>query len=717
MLSDFTMCTGMRKVLVRASKVAFVAPVAMGVVGFILVVGRRALDPTNLGWLAQSDPAAHYLGWAFFRRGPWTFPLGASPDYGLEAGSAVLYTDSLPLLALLFKPLSPLLPQDFQYFGLWILVCFLLQSYFAWRLIGLVTESAWLRLLGSGLFVFSPPMLWRLVGHEALIGHWIVLAALLLALSPRRRSHVAWWAALAAGTALIHMYLLAMVLVLWAADWTSNLVFEERDARWIAGEVLLVAGAVAVALWQAGFFLVSAGKQLGGFGLYRMNLLSLLDSDGWSRLLKDLPGKEGDYEGFNFLGLGLWLTVVLAVPAFMSLRERGEARFRREWLFLGLAFLALFACAVSNNVGLGVRDFSYTVPKALLPMTGVVRSSGRMFWPVFYAIALLAVALVVRGYGARTAAVLLALALAVQIIDTKPGWAFFRPKVKHAGKEWPMGPLRSPFWGEAARFYRKLRVLPFGNQREHWAALGNYALRHGLATDVVYLARVDLRAQEELQRKGRETIELARFDRDTLYVLQDGTVAQVAPRIDAAADLLTRVDGLWVVAPGWVADARHRGVDAAAPVSAQTPLRPDFVVSFARDELGILHLGSGWSVPEEWGVWSVAREVTLRLPVQAPGGRLWFRVRPFLPSGAPPLDVSVTVDGVRRTTWRFSERSEDTWRNVEIPRGSAGARMLVVTFGFSATRSPASAGESSDRRELALGLVGACVERRGCPRG
>ncbi len=711
------MWISMKRVLVRVSnRVALVAPVVMGVVGFILVVGQRALDPTNLGWLARSDPAMQYLGWAFFRRAPWTFPLGASPDYGLEAGSAVLYTDSIPLLALLFKPLSPLLPQDFQYFGLWILACFLLQSYFAWRLIGLVTENAWVRLLGSALFVFSPPMLFRLRGHEALIGHWIVLAALLLALSPRRRSHVAWWAALVAGTALIHTYLLAMVLVLWAADWTSNVVFRERDARWMLGEVLLVSCGLALALWQAGFFLVSAGKQAGGYGFYRMNLLSPLDSDGWSRLLKDLPGKEGDYEGFNFLGLGLWLAVVLAIPAFMTLRERGETRFRREWLFLGLALLALFACALSNKVGLGLEGFSYKLPKALGPIAGLMRSSGRMFWPVFYTVALLAVALLVRGYGARTAAFLLAVAVAVQIVDTHPGWSYFRPNVKRAGKEWLTAPLRSPFWAEAARFYKKLRVLPFGNQREHWAALGYYALRHGLSTDVVYLARVDLRAQEELQRKGRETIELARFDRDTLYVLQDATVAQVAPRIDAAADLLTKVDGLWVVAPGWIAEGRIREVDAA-PVSAQDPLSPDRVVSFAKDELGILHLGSGWSVPEEWGVWSIARDVTLRLPVDAPGGRLWFRVKPFLPTGAPPLVVSVRVDGIRRTTWRFAGGREDTWRDVEIPHGGAGARTLMVTFSFSATLSPAAAGESGDRRELALGLIGVCAERRGCPRG
>jgi hypothetical protein len=685
----------------------------MGVLGFFLVVGHRVLDPTNVGWLGQGDPATHYLGWAFFRSGPWTFPLGANPGYGLEVSSGILYSDSLPVLALLFKPLSPLLPPDFQYFGLWILLCFLLQSYFAWRLIGLVTESPWVRLLGSGLFVFSPPMLWRLVGHEALIGHWIVLAALLLVLTPRRESHVGWWAALAAGAALAHMYLLAMVLVLWAAAWASSIAFGRREARLAVAEVLLVGGSVAAALWQAGFFL-SDGKQAEGFGYYRMNLLSPLDPDGWSRLLRDLPGKEGDYEGFNFLGLGIWLVVIAAVPAFVALRAQGRARFRREWLFLGVALLLLFACALSNNVGVGNADFRYPFPKVLRPaigdLTGLVRSSGRMFWPVFYAIVLLAITLVVKGFGARIAVVLLAVALGVQVTDTRPGWSYFRAKVKHAGKAWPQAPLRSAFWEEAARHYRKLRVLPAGTRREDWAALAYYAARHGLVIDAPYLARISPAALERLQHKAQETLELARFDLDTLYVLQDGTAAQVEPRL-GAADLLASVDGLWVVAPGWLSAGR------AVPSPPEPgPLPADLPVSFARNAAGIVHLDAGWSAPEEWGVWSDAPEVTLQLPVDTPEGRLWFRVKPYLPPGTPPLEVSVSIDGARCTKWRFTEGGRAAWRDVEVPRSAAGARTLVVTLAFSATRSPAAAEASADTRELALGLLALCLERNGCPR-
>lgn len=70
-------------------------------------------------------------------------------------------------------------------------------------------------------------------------------------------------------------------------------------------------------MWGAGYFMLKAGVQSGGFGFYRMNLLSLLDSNGvWSQLLPDLPNMPGDYEGFSFLGIGL---ILLAAAALVVL--------------------------------------------------------------------------------------------------------------------------------------------------------------------------------------------------------------------------------------------------------------------------------------------------------------------------------------------------------------------------------------------------------------
>ena len=116
-------------------------PALLGTLAFLWISGGGILSPTHIGWLTGGDPAQHFIGWQFFREAPLLqSPLGANSDFGMEIGSSLIYTDSLPLLAFLFKPLRALLPQPFQYMGLWMLVCFILQAVFAWKLM----EKCWI---------------------------------------------------------------------------------------------------------------------------------------------------------------------------------------------------------------------------------------------------------------------------------------------------------------------------------------------------------------------------------------------------------------------------------------------------------------------------------------------------------------------------------------------------------------------------------------------
>ena len=113
--------------------------ILLAIAAFFWVVGPLALNPQNVAWLDGGfDPAQHYLGWVFFRNSAWSFPLGLNPAFGMDISSSIVYSDSIPLLAFLFKPFAAFLPETFQYFGLWLLLCFILQSYFAWRLTALL---------------------------------------------------------------------------------------------------------------------------------------------------------------------------------------------------------------------------------------------------------------------------------------------------------------------------------------------------------------------------------------------------------------------------------------------------------------------------------------------------------------------------------------------------------------------------------------------------
>lgn len=535
------------------------APLLVGLGAFWAVVGFRVLDPTNIAWLREGDAATHYIGWMYFRSTEWMLPVGANPRYGLELASSIVYSDSNPLLALLFKPFSPWLPDTFQYFGIWLLACFVLQAVFGWMVTGLVSKSVVVRALGAALFAFSPPMIWRVQAHLNLAGHFLILAALFIALDRKLERKFLAWAILIGATTFLHAYILAMVLAIWLADLVMRAIEQRVNPRTMALEILSMAALVWLIMWQTGYFTIGEMYVAflgGGYGYYRLNLLSIFDPSGWSSVLPDLPEAQYDYEGFNYLGLGVLFLLLCAIPPLLSGRLNLTLRIRRFGvLAVALAGLALFA--ISFRVGLGTETLELPFSVFLLERFQILRASGRIFWPVFYMIVFFAIYATAVGYRARVATLLLLAAVVLQVADTSAGW---RPIREHLmverSSDWEPE-LTGAFWDSAASHYDKLRRIPPASKMpENWATLAHYAARHGMATDVAYLARFSDVAFSRLQADGEAAVANGTYDLDTLYVLDPTLREQALASVDPMQDLLAEVDGVLIVAPGWkVCDA------------------------------------------------------------------------------------------------------------------------------------------------------------------
>lgn len=507
-----------------------------GAAAFFLLGGGAILDPGRVDWLlAVPDRATTYLGWAFFRQAPLLqWPLGANPAYGLAIGSSVIYSDSVPLLALALKPFSALLPATFQYLGAWLLACCVLQAVFAYRLLRGFCSDPWLCWIGAAFFLAAPAWLFRLGGHFALFGQWVVLAALCLYFAPR---FTAWrWIALLCAASLIHFYLLVMAVAVCLAD-----AWQRRAARHLLPAVLIL---LAV-MWAAGYFVIGAsGSALPGFGIYRMNLAAPLDADGaWSRVLPDVPNSYGEFEGFNYLGLGLLLLAPLALwkrPAF-----------DQRLVPLLVAGVLLTVLALSNRVALGAAElFTYDIPEVLRPYSDLLRGSGRLFWPAYYLIALAILVAVFRGFSARTALGLCAAALAAHLVDSWPALARVGERVHEAS--W-RSPLRSPVWQDVAQRYKRvIYVLPPPPSTAYatflpWAA---FAAQHGMAVNFGYFARVDAERAIDASQALEAAVRANRLDRDSLYVFWNDPLWRLASARRDEQDLVGEVDGYRVIAPG-----------------------------------------------------------------------------------------------------------------------------------------------------------------------
>ncbi len=697
----------------RPRAVAILLPAAFGLAAFFVVAGHRALDPTNLALFDNPDSVVGYLGWHFFRFDDWSFPLGLNPDYGLELGSAILFSDSNPLLAFLFKPFSALLPVPFQYAGIWLLACFVLQAGFGWRLAGLVTSHPALRLPAMGLFVFAPPFLFRLNGHFNLAGHFLILAALYLALHPAPGRRRLAWGSLLVAAALVHAYLLAMAGILWLADLAGRLWTRDLPPSAAAAELCGLTAIVGLACWQSGYFSVGDGTTEGGYGFYRLNLLSPLDASGWSFVLPDIAQGPGDGEGFNFLGSGVLLLLAASLPVLVRGRAGVMAGIRcRPFLAAALAGLSVYA--LSHRIGVGALELGYPLPATLVALANTFRASGRIFWPVFYILVWAAVFWTVRGWPRPAAAGILAAACLIQAADTRAGWRVLRSGLMRPPASILETALRDPFWEQAAAVYRKVRWVPPQRVSPRWRDLAVYAAASGLATDAAYLARVGRTALETARGRAAAALATGRYEADALYVLDDALAIEAASnpnliRFDPRADALARVDGFTVLAPGWRLRPERPpfGADLAWGNGAEAPL-PGRKLFLGRAGAAAAHLlTSGWSTPEDWGTWSDGPQAEIRIPASAHIRAIRLEAMALVAPQHPRQTVAVRINDRAVSTFVLGEPTGNILE-IAVPEEARGPStadgVLRLRLIFHNAARPVDLGLSDDRRTLALGV-------------
>ena len=95
-------------------KTAFFAGATIGLIIFRRIYGFGCVNVTNDAFLIngylEKDIAQHYAGWMLFRNSDWTFPLGVGKNIAYPYGTAVSYTDSIPIFAVFFKIFRNCLP-------------------------------------------------------------------------------------------------------------------------------------------------------------------------------------------------------------------------------------------------------------------------------------------------------------------------------------------------------------------------------------------------------------------------------------------------------------------------------------------------------------------------------------------------------------------------------------------------------------------------------
>lgn len=437
-------------------RVALLCCALLGALVFLIVYGTTPIKPTSDLWLLggydEEDINQHYAGWLAFRNSPWAFPLGYASGLSTPDGVIISFTDSIPWVAIFFKLIRGILPATWQYFGLYAFFCFVLQGVAAGLLISRFSKSTAYSVLGAGFFLLCPILLDRTLRHTALGSHWLILFSLYYYLEYRdsqkayTQAHLGWGGARIAPKSFpwqfvllnvlalgIHPYLMTftMLFTLLASIQRACCIDGHRVRSKMMAVILFAVnlGATILAGWCIGAVGWSPGDSRDGFGFFSMNLNAPINPRGsfgyqWSRFLPALSRTEGQYEGFNYLGLGLILLLAAAVFCHIRWTENHKKAAHEEiaewvtnniWLLLAAAFLMLFA--LSNVLTVGTISVTVPLPKPLLKLCGIFRSSGRMFYPVWYMLALGGLRLLQKHTSRSGAVILAAFLLFVQLID------------------------------------------------------------------------------------------------------------------------------------------------------------------------------------------------------------------------------------------------------------------------------------------------------------
>ena len=699
-------------------------PILLGVATFFLVVGPKPLDPSNINWLAGWDPSQEYFGWAIFRNGPWLFPIGLNPNYGMEFSSSIVYSDSLPILALLFKLLSPILPNTFQYLGLWNLTCFILQAIFAWKLISLFTKERWLLFFATGLFIFAPPFLWKVNSSNSLISQFLIIWALYLIFKPKTSKNFYWWLLLLIFAEAIHFYIFVMVFVLWISNLLDELFFHKSTTlKIVAKEFLFSLLWIFIVGWQVGYFEVgTSSTATGNYGLGATNVLALFDANGWSYLLGDIRQTPFNYgqeniilnkiEGFNYLGLGLIIALIAALATFL-IKPSFPLYVFKKYLFFILALFGLSALAISNQVSIGPYNFSFELPASIINFASMFRASGRMFWPIFYTIVFLFILLVIKTYPKRFAIPLLAICFIIQAIDTSAGWLPVRNQMNTTSGLAFKTPLINPFWKLVGKHYQNIVRVPAKNNLYDWTIFANYSVQYALATNSVFLARVDERKLVLANDQFSQLIQSGKYNSETLYIFENSQILPVLMHLNKQRDLFIQVDGFNVLAPGWkqCGICESHSLQGVSEIASEVPIidgKQAILFSTQSNPHNLFFLAGGWGNPESWGSWSTGPVSKLLFPPPLSRFKtLTLELRALVSEKYPKQVVEIIVNQIPQAVQVLS-KGDKNFLKIAIPEKIGPNDYLSIELKLPNAARPVDLGITrDDERLLALGIVAA----------
>ena len=532
---------------------------------FFFSTSYKILNPEYIDYLSPGDMETHWLGWLYFRHTPFLqFPLLSNFSYGLENWSAtIIHTDSLPIMALIFRPFTSYLPQLFQYFGFWIYLCFLFQGFSSFYLLNYFLKDKTKSVVSTIFFLIAPIFLWRLWGHYALLAQGLLLISFYLFFSDYKK--LTYWLILLLVSSLINAYFSGMILLLFLC----NLIKKNNSLKEITIKFFKILLSLLFFMWILGFFQLGTSFMAGGYGLYRMNINSLINpvDESWSTILPLLPSADYDHDGFAFLGIGILILLVFSI--FLIVKNQNKFIFTKEIIIVLSLCLFCYIFALSDNITLGKEIiFSYETPTFLKIFTKTFRSSARFIWIPFYMIMIFVIWMLHTNVSRRNFLIILFCLATIQIYDTRNAFTNFHKKHDRPTEFWKgtvvnekglvrtrslldNQPWKNEIWDKVVTKYKKFYYVIPKNRPGDYFEIAFLAVRNNIQINFGYFSRYSKTNEKKEKMRLTKEIKNGIFDREAAYFFWDEELYEIAKTTKKEGDLVYDIDGYKILLPAF----------------------------------------------------------------------------------------------------------------------------------------------------------------------
>lgn len=466
----------------------------LGLVTTIYIFGFDYVSFTNSDWLRSHDMTTELLAWKYYKNDIWRFPIGSNPNYGMDLASGIVFSGSVPLLAVIFKLFGNFLPNNFHYFSLWFFISFFLQSYIAFLIIYHLTKNLTFSIIASLFFLLSPVLFNRMVFNLSLSAHWLILIGFYIEIKNELSKKTFYWTVLISLSALIHFYFTIILFGMFLL-FVLNEHLIKLNIKKLIVQISLPLIFLFIIMYIFGYFEVPFTDALGyGYGQYKLNLTSIINpisetpngTINWSSFLPEIPQTTvGEAEGFSYLGIGgIFLLIIVIFHIFFNFTEFKNKKYISY--FLIAIFFSLIA--LTNKISFANNLlFEIELPKYIYGMLSVVRASGRLFWPVYYLIFLASILIIYNKFSKKNSLYILILLFFLQIIDTFSGFKNYFNSNAFVKEKKEMDYL---FWDKLSQKNQILRTTYLNNETPFLMSLREILLSQNIkSTDMATYGR------------------------------------------------------------------------------------------------------------------------------------------------------------------------------------------------------------------------------------